>query len=87
MQKGTTNIAFRQMRSSSLGYFKLPKTPDPRSLNTINHEVFYSAQYEPVLPVQKESYRIEKNIYVRIRQLILILYYQFFSCSMGDIHR
>jgi hypothetical protein len=35
-------------------------------------------QYHPIPPVEKDSYVIENDIYVRIRWLRLILYHWFF---------
>jgi hypothetical protein len=32
----------------------------------LTHEVFYGTQYHPVPPVEKDSYVIEKDLYVRI---------------------
>jgi hypothetical protein len=42
-------------------------------------EVFYGTQYHPITPVDEtDSYVIEKDLYVRIRRLRLILYHRFF---------
>jgi hypothetical protein len=38
-------------------------------------EVFYSTQYDLYDRLKKDSYVIEKDLYVRIRWLRLILYY------------
>jgi hypothetical protein len=45
----------------------------------IGHEVFYGTQYDLYDRLKMDSYVIEKDIYVRIRQLRLILYDWFFS--------
>jgi hypothetical protein len=39
---------------------------------------FYSTQYNYVSLVENDSYVIDNDLYVRIRQLSLILYHQFF---------
>jgi hypothetical protein len=43
-------------------------------------EVFYGTQYDLHDRLKKDSYVIEKDLYVRIRRLRLILYDWFFSC-------
>jgi hypothetical protein len=45
----------------------------------LTHEVFYGTQYHPVPPVEKDSYVIEKDLYVRIWRLRLICTTSFFS--------
>jgi hypothetical protein len=46
------------------------------------HFFFYSTQYNYVSLVENDSYVIDNDLYVRIRQLSLILYHQFFLCGM-----
>jgi hypothetical protein len=41
----------------------------------IKKEVFYGTQYHHILPVEKDSYVIYKDLCVRIRRLRLILYH------------
>jgi hypothetical protein len=57
----------------SLVQFRLPNTLKMRGLlrRTIQH----------VILIKKDLYVIEKDLYVKIRRLRLILYYRFFSCS------
>jgi hypothetical protein len=43
-----------------------------------NTEVFYGTQYDMYDRLKKDSYVIEKDLYVRIRRLRLILYDCFF---------
>jgi hypothetical protein len=45
-----------------------------------NQEVFYGTQYDLYDRLKNDSYVIEKDLYVRIRRLRLILYDWFFSC-------
>jgi hypothetical protein len=41
-------------------------------------EFFYGTQYHPIPQVEKDSYAIENDLYIRIRLLRLILYRRFF---------
>jgi hypothetical protein len=40
-------------------------------------DVFCGTQYHPVTSVEKDSYVIENDLYVRIRRLRLIMYHRF----------
>jgi hypothetical protein len=40
---------------------------------------FYGTQYHPIPLVEKNLYVIQKDLYVRIRRLRLIMYHRFFS--------
>jgi hypothetical protein len=43
----------------------------------VDQEVFYGTQYHLVPPAEKDSYVVEKDLYVRIRRLRFILYHRF----------
>jgi hypothetical protein len=43
-------------------------------------EVFYGAQYYPIIPFENDSYEIRKDLDGRIRLLILIVYYVWVVC-------
>jgi hypothetical protein len=51
----------------------IEKTPQPKS-----QEFFYGTQYHTIPPVENDSYVIEKDVYITIRRLRLILYHWFF---------